>query len=101
MIRCSVCKSQLIDNNKIYDWLQLNNYIECLFNERIIEGQTMMKMLDLLQTFKTYAFDEELSSRKEIMFEKLLKLAALTETERLDTFDIDLDDIKNYLEEID
>lgn len=58
MLRCSECKSHIIEETKYMDWLALYNFLEYLQTEEYITEDTYKNMADRLITLKPYAFGE-------------------------------------------
>jgi hypothetical protein len=58
MIRCSLCKSQIVKETRYMDWLNLYHFMEFLFNEEYINEATRNSMVDSLMTMKDWAFED-------------------------------------------
>jgi len=58
MIRCSICKRQVVKETRYMDWLNLYHFMEFLFNEEYINEATRNSMLDSLMTMKDWAFED-------------------------------------------
>ena len=58
MIRCSICKRQVVKETRYMDWLNLCHFMEFLFNEEYINEATRNSMLDSLMTMKDWAFED-------------------------------------------
>jgi len=59
MIRCSKCKKEIVSQTKYMDWLAIYTFFEFLYTETYIEKPTYDNMVDRLQTFKEFCFENE------------------------------------------
>ena len=65
MVRCSECKRPLAKQTALLRWVNVTSFIRLLYTEKQIEQETFEEMMEHMQVFKDFAYEQHFMSHSE------------------------------------